>query len=144
MQEDNMQGREIVFKSYSNIWKVERFLKHLSGAKMSSPVSLTNAAYFICIACVEIFLILIFPPIKKLPWVVLIGIPFAITLLLKKVKLDGRNPVLFLSKVTEHLFKPKVIERFRNIETEDEIILFNKFIPYRKTYLFQSNKKEGE
>jgi hypothetical protein len=80
---------------------------------------------------------LVFPPVKKLPWMVLIGLPFAITLMLKKVKLDGRNPVLFLSKVTEHVFKPKVVERFRNIETGDEVILFNKYTPCRRTYFFK-------
>lgn len=124
---------EITLRSYSNIWRVEKVLEHLNGLKIPS----THIEYFLyyigCLA-VEGMILFIIPPLREMSVVLIFGIPYGIATFLKKVKLDGKNPIKFFGSLLKYAFSPKSYVRFKPCSI-DKSATFDGMLPYRKDYI---------
>lgn len=133
----NNEEQEIILKSYSNIWKIERRLEHVGGVKIPST-AIENALYYIACLSIEIFIMLIIPLFRGMPVIVIFGLPYLVATFLKKVKLDGKNPLKFFNSLIKYLISPKVYVRFRP-QKRNNIATYDGIVGYRSIILRKSN-----
>ncbi len=123
----------IILKSYSSIWKVDKRLEHLNGISTPS-IPFEQAIYVIGGFLAEFILCTFIPPLRKVNILVLIALPIAASTVLKKIKLEGKSPIKYISGLLEYISEPKVYVRFRSYK-EDSSIIFESKIGYRKDYI---------
>ncbi len=114
-----MDDKKIIIYSYAKVWKVEKKIYNLGNIIFPVPIELWNAVCFAGVVFVICIFQKIFPVITAIPVIVRLGvIPYGIMYLLRKIKLDGKNPVKYFAGVFVYLLH----ERYIRLE---------RFIPFR-------------
>lgn len=143
-----MNEKEIILRTYSGVWKIDRKLYSLEGYKLPFPVSIVDAAYFAVSLSFLIFIYKIIPFLNGINFIIrFIAAPFALTKLLTTIKLDGKYPHKFFIDYIQFFIAPKVYSRFVPVVRYDKKIKFYDKITYNhytsidKTELLMSKNK---
>lgn len=140
MQNEN-DDVEILLRSYSGIWRVEKVIEHLNGVKIPST-HIEYVLYYIASLAVEGLILLIIPPLRDMSVLLIFGIPYGVATFLKKVKLDGKNPVKFFGSLLKYAFSPKSYVRFRPCNKE-KYATFDGLVPYRRDHIIYTDQEEN-
>ncbi len=137
-----MDGKkEVILRTYKNVWKFEREIHSIEGIKLLLPVKPTEVLYFTISIIISIILVKLIPPLGNVNFVVKHGaIPYGIMKFLTKQKLDGKYPHKFFLDFIVYKLSPKKLERFRPVEEQKKAITFKTVTAFRVTAFF--NKTE--
>ena len=114
--------------SYTKVWKVEKKIYSISNVPLPRPINPYDLLAFIGAALFMLLLGFIIPVTAKLPEVIrFIGIPYAITNYLMKMKLDGKNPVKYLWGYLKYLISTKgnFIQAFKKHQDKKDKVAIN-------------------
>ena len=135
------ERKEVILRTYKNVWKFEREIYSIEGIKLLLPVKPNEVLYFIISVVISMFLVKLIPFMDRVNFVVKYGlIPFGIMKFLTKQKLDGKLPHKFFIDFIIYKLSPKKLERFRPIEESKKPIRFTTSVVCRLTAFF--NKTE--
>lgn len=142
-----MENKKITIYSYAKVWKVEKKIYNLGNIIFPVPIELWNA---VCFAAVVFWVCIfqkIFPVITTIPVIVRLGvIPYGIMYLLRKIKLDGKNPVKYFAGVFVHLLYERYIclERFVSFRGSREHLYVNWNCSMAYPAVYRSGKKGND
>lgn len=135
------ERKEVILRTYKNVWKFEREIYSIEGIKLLLPVKPNEVLYFIISVVIAIFLVKLIPFMDKVNFVVKYGlVPLGIMKFLTKQKLDGKLPHKFFLDYIIYKLSPKRLEGFRSVDERKRPIRFSTGIVCRLTAFF--NKTE--
>lgn len=135
------ERKEVILRTYKNVWKFEREIYSVEGIKLLLPVKPNEVLYFLISVVITILLVKLIPFLDRVNVVVKFGlIPYGIMKFLTKQKLDGKLPHKFFLDFVIYKLSPKKLERFRPVEEKKKLIRFSTQVVYRLTAFF--NKTE--
>lgn len=118
MDEDNT----IVLRSYSNLKNIKTKIYKIGNIPILVPIELEAIGMF----AILFFITVMVDSIVKLginPIYKYILIPVGLTMLLKRAKIDGKSPHIYLLRLFQFQeMRTKTIERFEVRDTDKEII----------------------
>ncbi len=119
---------KIQIYSYAKVWNLEHSIYSIGNVNLPVPIHPNNALYFIGSFLFIIILGKIFPLINLFPVIVrCLIIPYAITYVLRKKKLDGKSPIkYFIGLLIYELFiDGRYFERFKGYSERPQIEKMN-------------------
>jgi len=123
-----MGEKKITIYSYSKVWKVEKKMYRLANIPLPVPINPYDLLYFAIIFVLMVFLGKILPFIAAMPTVIrFIMIPYFITGVLMKRKLDGKNPIKFFGGCIVYFLTEKAsfVQLFKKYPKKSETITLN-------------------
>lgn len=125
----NEKSDKITILSYSKVWKVEKKIYAIHNLVLPAPVSFGQLGYWGIFILVMLVLSHLSPIINGIPTIVrFILIPYLLTDLFLKRKLDGKSPQKFFVDYMRYLLdKNTYIERFHKerVHRKEENITIN-------------------
>lgn len=129
-----MEKERVILRSYSKVWKIERYLYNLGEINLPNPIALNTLIYWMGFSILMVIL-------SKIPLIGMISpmykflvIPGALAWFFNNKLLDGKNPLAFIRSILVHyyiiFFKGHIISRFRYIKNTKKAIYKSK-ISYR-------------
>lgn len=109
-----MEEKNITIYSYTKVWKIEKKIYNIGNLVLPVPVDLWNAIYYLFAFLVVCMLQKAFPVITVIPAILRLGmIPYGIMYIVRKKKLDGKNPVQYFIGLAGYIWgSNSYIERF--------------------------------
>ncbi|MBQ9887258.1 MAG: conjugal transfer protein [Lachnospiraceae bacterium] len=109
------------FKSYSNIWKVEKMLYSLDTINLPFPVSFSQCAWFV-LTLLAVIMFDDIPPLSFTDNVIIkyIAIPVFMAWFMNKKSFDGKKPYKFIYTAAMYLFRPKTSYAGRTVKLKKE------------------------
>lgn len=113
-----MEDKKITIYSYTKVWKIEKKMYRLVNIPLPVPVNPFDLLYFVIVFVFMVILGKLVPFIAAIPVVIrCIAIPYFITGVLMKKKLDGKNPIKFFAGcmiyyLTEKAFFTQLFKRY--------------------------------
>lgn len=132
-----MENDKLTIYSCAKVWKIEKKIYNIGNIVFPVPIELWSGVYLI-ISVLGIYILQkLFPAITAVPVVVRLGaIPYGIMYLMRKMKLDGKNPVKYLAGCMIYLAhdRYRYLERFTQHQrrTERLVLDWNCSRAYRK------------
>lgn len=111
------KSERIQIYSYSKVWNIEHRIYSIGNINLPVPVQPYNALYFVLSCGFVVALCRLLPIISLLPGVIRYFVfPYAITVFLRKKKLDGKNPIkYFIAYIKYQLFeRGRYFEHFKS------------------------------
>lgn len=134
-----MEDTELIrVKSYSKVWRIERFLYAVGGRNLPFPVAIKAIMYFIAFTFI---LKLNIPPFNWVPFrdqlIYSYGVPAGLAYFFSKQLLDGKNPLLWLKSITIHFIRwvtgYNTLNRYKRVPKSEKAQYTNR-IAYRVVY----------
>lgn len=102
------EPKTVTVYSYAKVWRVEKKVYNIGNIILPVPVDLWNMIYVAGAALGIYCFQKIFPFIRGIPVLVRFGlIPYGIMYLLRKCKVDGKNPVKYFAGYIVYLARDK-------------------------------------
>lgn len=120
-----MDEERIKIYSYAKVWHHEKKIYNIMNVVMPTPVSPYDAAGFIGIIFLEMVLGTIFPIFAKMPFIIKYFIvPYLTTYVLRKKKLDGKNPISYFLGVIRYYITVSgtYVEGWKRIRDKSETV----------------------
>lgn len=117
------ETRKVTVYSYSKAWKVEKKIYNIGNLVLPVPVEMWNMIYFAGAVLVVLFLQKMIPVISAMPIVLRFGmLPYGIVYVMRKKKLDGKNPLKYFAGYLIYLFRDKhgYLEHFTRHEIQKQ------------------------
>ena len=132
-----MEHDKLTIYSYAKVWKVEKKIYNIGNIVFPVPIELWGGVYLISSAFCSYLLQKLFPVITVVPVVIRLGLlPYGIMYLMRKMKVDGKNPVKYLAGGIIYLAhdRYRYLERFMQHQgrTERLVLDWNCSRAYRK------------
>lgn len=133
------ENEEIILRTYSSVWKIERKIHSIEGLKLIFPIAVSELTYLGVSIGITFLLIKIVPFFSRLHFIIkFILFPLGLMKLLTSIKLDGKLPHRFISDYIVFKFSPKQYCRFTSIQDYKNIkfvtpILFREYRIVNKT-----------
>lgn len=114
-----MGGEEenrVTIYSYEKVWKVEKKIYTLGNLKLPVPINPYRLLAYVGGALFMVLLEKLLPAVRQIPGIIrYIAFPYLVANYVLKVKLDGKNPVMFLFGYIRFLItaKGRYIQLFR-------------------------------
>lgn len=121
-----MDDKKITIYSYMKVWNVEKKIYNIGNFVLPVPVELWSAVYCLFAFLGICVLQKAFPIITVVPAIIRLGfVPYGIMYILRKKKLDGKNPVRYFIGLTGYLCDRKsYTERFaKHMSGKERIML---------------------
>ena len=91
-----MENKKIIIYSYTKVWNVEKKIYNAGNIRLPVPVEMWSAICFAGTAFGMYILQKIFPGLLQVPVVVRLGVvPYGFMYFMRRVKLDGKNPIRY-------------------------------------------------
>ncbi|MBO5093471.1 MAG: conjugal transfer protein [Lachnospiraceae bacterium] len=144
-----MAEEKITVYSYEKVWHVEKKVYNIGNIILPIPVDLWNMIYFAGAAFAVYVVQKGFPPVRGIPVVFRFGIiPYGIMYLLRKCKVDGKNPVKYFVGYIVYLARDKgsYLENFTlHPDTKERLILdWNCSAAYAKPARAKKLRRKGK
>lgn len=123
-----MEEKKITIYSYSKVWNVEKKIYNIGNIILPVPVELWSAVYFAGTAFVVYILQKVFPVIMAMPVIIRLGIiPYGIMYLVRRIRLDGKNPVKYFAGILVYLLHERytTLERFEQHGAGRECVIMH-------------------
>ena len=99
-----MDDNKITIYSYMKVWNVEKKIYNIGNFVLPVPVELWSAVYCLIAFLAVCALQKVFPVITVVPAVIRLGlIPYGIMYILRKKKLDGKNPIRYFAGLAGYI-----------------------------------------
>lgn len=142
-------NREVILRTYSGVWKLDRKLYSIEGYKLPFPISIVDGAYFAASLSLLIFIYKLIPIFDGINFIIrFVVLPLGITKLLTTIKLDGKYPHKFFMDYIAFILSPKKYYRFKPVEEYkrnkvlfDGRVTFKKYMSLDKTELLVRNRR---
>lgn len=122
-----MDEEKIKIYSYTKVWKHEKKIYNIMNLILPTPINPYDLASFFGILILEMVVGEIFPPLSRLPFIVKYFIlPYLGTYILRKKKLDGKNPIFYFAGILRYYLtiSGTYVECFRRMrEKKTEVSL---------------------
>lgn len=130
-------------KSYRNIWNVNKTLYSIQDFKLPVPIPLGQAAIFLVIAF-GLFILSKLPPFIffNINFLALLAVAFILTILVSKINIGGKSPVLFLASVLMYNRRNKLYNRYKPVNKKPETYFYGSKIGYRYKQEVMPNAKD--
>ncbi|MCL1995514.1 MAG: conjugal transfer protein [Defluviitaleaceae bacterium] len=131
--EEKKDNDFILIHSYARVWRIEQKIYAIFNFVLPVPIYPRELLYFIGLLLLMFMFGGIFAPIQAIPAILrFFAIPFLLTKLLTKKKLDGKNPLKFFIGYVKFLFaKNQYYERMHKFSKTNK--------QNRKSYKFTWN-----
>ncbi|KAB3535642.1 conjugal transfer protein [Alkaliphilus pronyensis] len=131
------ERKEVILRTYKNVWKFEREVYSVEGIKLLIPVKPNEVLYFIVSVIITFLLVKFIPFMNRIPFFLrAIAIPYGIMKFLTKQKLDGKLPHKFFIDFIIYKLSPKKYEKFRPVEELRNNIKLTTTTAFRITAFF--------
>ncbi len=123
-----MEEKKITIYSYAKVWKVEKKIYNIGNIVFPVPVDLWSAVYFAASAFAVYILQKIFPVIMAVPVLVRLGmLPYGIMYVMRRTKVDGKNPVKYFAGYSMYLLcdRYSYLERFNRYTGNKERLILD-------------------
>lgn len=133
------ENEEIVLRTYSSVWKIERKIHSIEGLKLIFPIAVSELTYLGVSIVITFLLIKIVPFFSRLHFIIkFIIFPIGLMKLLTSIKLDGKLPHRFISDYIVFKFSSKQYCRFSPVQNYKSIkfttpLLFREYKVINKT-----------
>lgn len=99
-----MENKKMILYSYTKVWNVEKKVYNIGNIILPVPVELWSAACFAGTACIIYLLQKIFPALLAVPALVRLGAaPYGLMYFVRRIRLDGKNPVKYFAGMLRYL-----------------------------------------
>lgn len=125
MSEEN---RKITVYSYSKAWNVEKKIYNIGNLMLPVPVEMWSMIYYAGAVMLVLVLQRLLPAISAMPVVLRFGmLPYGIVYVMRKTKLDGKNPLKYFAQYLIYLFRDRhsYLEHFTRHEIRKEMLLLH-------------------
>lgn len=129
MEENN---NRVIIPTYNRVWKLDRYIYSIGNQPLLRPINLKALSYFIFV-WMGVAVLTATPPFRQIGELLsssigfihsmrniirFILLPVGITVFITKIKIDGREPHIFLFRYCSYyLHKNEHIERFKIKQT---------------------------
>lgn len=123
-----MEEKTVKIYSYSKVWKVEKKIYSIGNLAIGVGIEIADILYTVLAIVVVLILGNLIPIINNIPWIYrFFVVPYGIMWVLRRKKLDGKNPIKYFFGLIHYLFftKRNCIERFKQIRDKEEKIKIN-------------------
>ncbi len=103
-----MDNNRVKIYSYTKVWKVEKKIYSFGNLILPIPLNPFDLLAYAGVALCVLILGKIFPALNYIPAIIrYIAMPYLIAKYFMKVKLDGKNPFLFLLGYLKYIFSTR-------------------------------------
>lgn len=139
------ERKEVILRTYKNVWKFEREIYSIEGIKLLLPVKPNEVLYFLISVVITIVIVRLIPFIDRINFVVKYGfLPYGIMKFLTKQKLDGKLPHKFFLDFLIFKLSPRQLERFRPVVIQKKKLQFITPMVVRLTAFFNRTEEAME
>lgn len=120
-----MEDKTIKIYSYSKVWKVEKKIYSIGNLSIGVGIEIADILYTVLAIVAILILGNLFPVINNIKWIYrFIVIPYGSMWILRRKKLDGKNPIKYFFGILQYIFftKRNYIERFQCKKDKEEKI----------------------
>lgn len=119
-----MEERDLILRTYGSVWKIDRKIYSIEGAKLPFPVSFFDFIYFIFSFLFVVMLSRVIPILGSFHIVIkYVALPMVLTKALTSIKLDGKYPHKFLIGYISFLLAGKNFSKFRAVTLDNKVQL---------------------
>lgn len=114
--DENKKNEKIQIYSYAKVWTLEHSIYSLGNVILPVPIHPYNLLYFALSLAVVMMLCNVLPMLNLFPLIFrYIGFPYAITVFLRKKKLDGKSPIKYFIAYLKYqlMERGRYFERFK-------------------------------
>lgn len=124
-----MESKRLKIYSYKKVWKVEKKIYSFGNLKLPIPLNPYDLLAYAAVAVIVLVIGKIFPVFNHIPAILrYIVLPYLVAKYFMTIRLDGKNPVMFLLGCARYALtmKGSYIQNFRRYpEMKTKKILLN-------------------
>lgn len=127
------QDKEIILRTYSSVWKMEKRIYSIEGLKLLFPLAMNEFVYLGISIILTFILLKLLPFLDRLHFVFKYFLmPFGMMKLFSSIKLDGKKAHKFFFDYLVFKMGPRRFAKFKPLEDTPKIIKFSGPIIFRK------------